>query len=399
MCLDLIKKICEDMKNIILYMYVFCFGVIIVFLIMSDKIQYGGKCQFIIPNVVVLFTMFLLFGFSVILVRKRKKEPGAVTCKFDVLKVAVVCSLVLFTAQVYISYNIFFDTGWDVETIVGAAKALADNDLDMLNKRYVQYFSLYPNNLFLIHLFAKVLRWNSLAGVFSAGEESMAIIVVNCMFNTVTIFLLFLLLRDIVGDKFAMQGYFLGILLFGFSPWVTIPYSDSIGLVFPVLLVYIYNKKTEVFWKTLLKYVLLSLLSCVGYYIKPQIFIVIIAIVIVDVLKLTSNLKSLDTRKWKQIAVVAIVFASLLGFGKVCIEKNNVIDGFQINDNLTMGPTHYLMMGLNSKNNGCYYKEDLENSKACKNREERSKMNLTVARKRLEQFGLCGYMKHLLKKH
>ena len=49
----------------------------------------------------------------------------------------------------------------------------------------------------------------------------------------------------LVGIKLAWIGYFLYFVLIGLSGWILIPYSDSTGLVFPLIIFYIYVRLKE----------------------------------------------------------------------------------------------------------------------------------------------------------
>lgn len=77
-------------------------------------------------------------------------------------RVAVIVTILLFFVQMYIAYNIYFLTGWDVAgEIIPGAKLLADGDISGFSTQFWEYFSRYPNNCFLQALFPQKCRLNS----------------------------------------------------------------------------------------------------------------------------------------------------------------------------------------------------------------------------------------------
>ena len=72
-----------------------------------------------------------------------------------------------------------------------------------------------------------------------------------------------------------------------FLPYIIIPYTDTISMVFPILIFYLYikikeekNENKRAFFT-----ILEGMLTILGYHIKPTIVIVVIAICIVEILR------------------------------------------------------------------------------------------------------------------
>ena len=69
------------------------------------------------------------------------------------------------------------------------------------------------------------------------------------------------------------------VVLIIFSGWTGIVYSDAMGLIFPTLIIWFYQNRNKfnkyIVWPSI------TLLGFWGYHIKPQIFIVFIAIVMI----------------------------------------------------------------------------------------------------------------------
>lgn len=103
----------------------------------------------------------------------------------------------------------------------------------------------------------------------------------QCFSISLSSILFFKTAKRIVGYKLAWVGYFFHFVLVGLSGWILIPYSDSTGLIFPILMLYIYIriKESGEVKKQCLDVFALCLLGYVGFKIKPMVLIVLIAIV------------------------------------------------------------------------------------------------------------------------
>ena len=69
-----------------------------------------------------------------------------------------------------------------------------------------------------------------------------------------------------------------------------------------------------------------------------------------------------------------------------------------IDENKAFGPSHFLMMGMNTETFGVYYQNDISLSWRMPTREERLKTNLTVTAERIKDMGPIGLAKQLFRK-
>ena len=158
-----------------------------------------------------------------------------------------------------------------------------------------------------------------------------------------------------------------------------------------------------------LKWIGLGVLSCLGYHVKPQILIVFIAIVIVEVF--TPKPKTAEGELMKPTpgkpvlsgkgrtgklgllyALAGIVLASLL---YSCLVRDITR---QLDQEKAFGFTHFIMMGLNDANNGAYLEADVEFSRSFATKAERTEANLQVIGQRLKEMRLGGLGTHVVRK-
>lgn len=227
-----IKEYLQRTINIIL---LFLFVWIIAALCIANKIDYAGKVNWKIGNIGLIIASLLI----IYLYCKKVKERTFQKINMD--RLVLVATIVLFFVEIYICYNIFFETGWDsgVYIIPAARTLLGKADVTSMNE---VYFKTYPNNLFLVHIYYALLRINEKLGIFTGAYQLMVIIVFNCAISSMSCWMIYAIARKHVSIKYSLSGYILAIVLLGVSPWNVICYSDAIALFFPIFVIYIYAR-------------------------------------------------------------------------------------------------------------------------------------------------------------
>lgn len=374
------------------------FLIISLLLLVHEAIQYPCKRTFPLHNVTV-FLLIIVLGLLLFLITNAVKRISATPkfqnfrFKINYLKIMWVSAVVLFFLQVYISYNIVFTSKWDVYNVNLAAQQWAAGHSEKVTSFY--NFSRYPNNLFITLCQAAILKLNNAFGIFQEVYANMAIVCVNCLFSTVTCVLVFKIVNLYQSQKYAFAGYILSIMLYGFSPWVTICYSDAFGILFPVLSFYLYAKPRKSLKTKIVFCALAASIACIGYLIKPQCIIILIAAVITEFL---FNLGKANLKKLAMVFFVAVYTAAFYFLLNTALNSFYKKSSIVINKEDTFSMTHFAMMGLNEKNSGVYYDDDITISKNFKTAAERKNGNITVIKSRLHAMGPVRLTKHLAKK-
>ena len=377
-----IKEYLQRTINIIL---LFLFVWIIAALCIANKIDYAGKVNWKIGNIGLIIASLLI----IYLYCKKVKEKTFQ--KINMNRLVLVATIVLFFIELYICYNIFFETGWDSGAyIIPAARTLLGKaDVTSMNE---VYFKTYPNNLFLVHIYYALLRINEKLGIFTGAYQLMVIIVFNCAISSMSCWMIYAIARKHVSIKYSLSGYILAIVLLGVSPWNVICYSDAIALFFPIFVIYIYaEERINLYVKSFV----ILVAGYLGYCIKPQVAIVIIAIIITELLK---NIHKYEKPFWIKEGVVMVCSVALIAVIAGGLNNLYNTEGFEQDKNRQFGLTHFFMMGLNPERGGVWSEEDVAISGSCKTVEERTKTNLEVSKQRLKDYGIAGYAKFLTKK-
>jgi hypothetical protein len=300
-------------------------------------------------------------------------------------------SIILFFGQMYVCYNIYFLTGWDAGSyVIPTAKMIAFGlPLDDVNA----YFSTYPNNITLVWIFSVILKINSKFGVFGTGNELMSIIVVNCFISSLSGILTYKCVERLINSKWAIFSWIVYFLLVGTSPWGVITYSDPFALFLPILIFFLYTR--DMTGKSIfLKWFLIGIIAFLGYYIKPQVIIILIAIVIIEIWKFFFLTKIEKKKKIAILLTLIIAFFSSSVINKAIYKQT----GLNINKQQTYGWTHFAMMGLNTSVEGTYSHEDVLYSGSFATSSERKEANIKVIKDRLKSFSLSDLIKFISKK-
>ncbi len=382
---------------IISLFFILMAGILILLFGFQHQVDYLCKKEFILSNPIILL-LIIFVTFLCMFIFKNKAQYTAVydpNARFPKSAVRW-ASFFLFLIQLYICYNIFFETLWDSGQIVDNARMISNSQYENLANNY---FSMYPNNVFIVWLYSIIFKINSSIGIFTAADDLMAIITVQCFLSSFTGYLLWLCARNLFeNDRTAWFTWIIYVALIGISPWMSIPYSDACGLIFPTAAFYLYLTIGEVEQgiKRYVRWGGIGLLAFWGYQLKPQLVIVFIAIIIIELLKCIPGEVSKEGLKRFIYTAAAIMAVFLVSTGiSHSIKKAT---GILIDKDGQFTLTHFAMMGLNYDTDGTFYDMDVYYSESFPNVAERQAGNLKVIKERLAEYGFTKVMSHTARK-
>lgn len=364
-------------QNLIIHIYPCTIALIVLICIFLSKIKYATKgVIFFSPLLLILLGsvfFFVIYNTSSNFKLKRRK------------KYILAFSVLLFFMQLFFVYNYYFYTDWDVAELIKFSD-LYTHHQDISDYRW--YFSIYPNNLFLAWIFSLIRFLAHNIGLHA--HEYFAILAVQCFFNAATGYLLFCILEKLFGyTQFSSLGYIIYVLLVGISPWISIPYSDSMALIFPSIYIYIYiygRRDSFIMW------FLLGICSAIGYKIKPQTFIVLIAIVLVETF---DDIKKIEL---KNKLVKDLIIISGIIVGLYIIKSIVSTIPLAIDKNMSFGVAHFFMMGMNPVDMGVWSENDVIFSGGFSTCSERNVANLHETWNRIKDMQMIGVIKQLVRK-
>lgn len=365
------------------------FGILLVLILFFSGKDYFLKINYPLPNVLLLIIGVLLVAllyaflwrFGPLMARKiRYADWWAL----------LAATLALFLIQITIAVNIAFMTGWDAGTVFDFAWQKVDGQAV---EGYGSYFSFYPNNILIAWLYTQVLALYraTLQGLLGAAQLHL-LIALNAVISCTTALLVYRCVHMLTGRRiYAWLGWIGFAAVAGLSPWILIPYSDTVGILFSALLLYLYLKP---FRRSILKGTLMGICLYIGYRIKPTTVIPFIAIAVVEGIAFLRRPAVLR----KVLPILLSMLSAFLVMQLVFMMLIVPSMGIPIRTERALGPLHFLKMGLNPTTDGAYLHDDVLYSQSFSDRESRNAANMEVIRSRLEAYGLGGYLDFLSRK-
>lgn len=374
--------------------------------IIDNRFSYVYQTFCRVPNLVVAGTFFVLLAAYLILRkqkilfgRKRGSEKKAEATNLVRLEAKlerrnfILLALILLVLQLLAAWQIYFKTGWDCGTLVQMAQKVAFGYEDIGSD---PYFSMYPNNVLLVAIFAFVLRITRFLG--AEGADYFPLVAMGCLLVNFAGFFMEDIIRKLTKKQWiAMTAWVAFIILAGLSPWISIPYSDTYSILFPVLCVWLYMQKTA--RNQYVIYGAIVFCGMIGSYIKPTVLLVLIALGLVEGWRFFQTIRREKAAKTIGRAALVLAVAILAagcaaGIDQVAKYKM----GCELEEEKAFTPVHYLMMGLNYKTGGTYDQWDVNLSAATQTKEERNARDFEEIKARISQMGPKGLVRHYTRK-
>lgn len=381
---------CIHISYVLMFIYI-----ILSLLVTAVKIDYPCKRIFLFSNFSILFIAGILI-IAILAILSWSKIQSLVAHIEPIHTKRIVCyGCVLFAMfQIYISYNYYFLTDWDADLIYQSARELVNGTFDTCERycEFCWYYSTYPNNMELLGVFVACLKINRYFGVLDPQNGVMVFVILNCIIMAVTGYLLYSVLASVLSYRWGVAGWIIFITYIGISPWVVIPYSDSLGLLFPILELWILVRLRFV-QKKLPYMISLGIIGSIGYHLKPQAGIVLIAMTVMFLIEIVCKNQK---RKEKTLCLAIILIFFVLG-GLIPKAIGNAIN-IPLDKNREFGATHFVMMGMNPETRGVYSQEDCDYSHSFNDTASRKNGELSIIKERLSEYGVSGYIKLLNEK-
>ncbi len=377
--------------------------VLIALVVLDNRFSYVYQSFCRVPNIVFVCIILLLLAGHFLFKRKFPGKPDSeinVVSQAPLLKLKrqlerrnlVLLSGILLGIQLIFAWQIYFKTGWDCGELVQMAQHVAYNYGDIGSD---PYFSMYPNNVLLVAVFAAVLRFTKFMG-FNA--DYFPLVMIGCLLVNLAGFFMADCIRKLTGKKWiSLTAWGMYMVLVGLSPWISIPYSDTYSVLFPILCVWLYINRTEK--NKYFVYAGIGFAGVIGYYIKPTVILVVVGIVAVEIWHYIYNFNKKEKKKNVRNIVcilLAVMLASLLAIS--ANETARYKMGFTPIEGREFTPLHYVMMGLNYDTGGTYDQWDVNFSAAAANVGERNRNAINEIGRRLSDMGVGGVISHTARK-
>jgi len=362
------------------------FSIIFIIFFFSDSAIYACKKELLLSNQSIFISSLLI---TIILIIFLSKREGDFKLNQEFYFI-IIASVFLFIIQIFITKNIYFKTGWDVGWIHATVDEILYNR-GLLNPSDYYFYSRMPNNLNLSAFFVILGR---ILIPLNVNYYMVSLLISNFLVNLAGFFTYLSVYRITKKIKYSIFAWVLFILLVGLSPWITIPYSDTYSILFPILAFYLYLSRDPK-KNNYGRWFFIGFLCFLGFTIKPIVIINLIAIVLIEIYKLSKNIEK-NIQKTKILSFFFII-VSIIPIMIINIYCRNIME-ININKNERFTLFHLIMVGLNKENDGAYWENDFNFSASFKTVKERNIANIDVIKDRLVDFGFVGYLNFLSKK-
>lgn len=312
--------------------------------------------------------------------------------QYEIWILLVIC-IVTISIQMYIILRITQPIGWDVGAIYRIASQLYNRPITSIDYNYLQSF---PNNMSLTFFFSTIIRIAKHIGM----NPYILLNIMNVIAVDAAAFLLFYNCKKIAGIVCAYMALFIFILLLGFSGWISVPYSDTLSILFPMLILCLYMqmKNHKKIYHKVFFAVLIGFVTMQGYYLKPTNIFILIAIALCEFITFLTKYKKV---KVYFISVLCVISGIIIS---ASIHKMEVRATFPILDKSKEIPmTHFFMMGLDTRKlrngkldvYGGFNDKDYAITRAQPTYEAKIKKNIEVSKERIKDMGAVGYLRFL----
>lgn len=315
--------------------------------------------------------------------------------KYDLIVnlILAVIFLGIYFLNVMVSRETAFKLSTDAMVVRGCAYYIGTGE----PLEYYTYLSIYPNNIpisyFLGRIYRIVREWDNFPYAID-----LVWIQVGCALTSIAGFFSCLTMKKLTRKLLSLAVCFVtGFFLVECSAWKMVPYTDSYAISFAVMSAYFYllSRDSEgafLKWRfpegrRYLFFILSLLCAGAGGLVKPNVYIMVIAIMGIEILR-----PGRERKVWLYWLVdLLLVAAMMYGIGKY---KEHMIGymGLEYNKEISASGHFYFLMGLNDETTGGYNIEDsaIFGEFQFEKRAVRNKAELERAFERLREKGFPG---------
>jgi len=336
--------------------------------------------------------------------------------------------LVVFALQIVYAYMVRSELLHDVRLAIVNAQARTPYEFD-----WIEYFSLFRNNLYILFFFRAVYSILSLVNLENNFEH--VLIAINILFINASIIMGFHVVKSALGVYKAYVAWIFMLVLIVPSPWLVVPYTDTLSMPFAIGIVFLYLQFLKsVKGKKIALALAIGMTAQLGFLFKASAVIPLIAVFVIQFI---DDLRSLrqnnslrqskkivrNTRRSKYNSSYVshyfsellnnfnhtkhLVLYSILGMvltGILFTSYLRMQNTIPITENMAIPPEHWIMMGMYPRVSGdrigygVFNEHDTLFTLGFENRDEKRAANREVIGERLRAFGVVGYTRFLVNK-
>jgi len=355
------------MNNKFLKIFNICFFIIFSFIVIISIFNNNFLLNNSNYKWYVLLPIILIILLVLIIIKKIINKLSNKTINYLIILISIIILLL----QIFSSINFKVISNWDFSIVYKEAISF---------QKYITfssgYFSNYPNNIPLLILLENVFlifKFFNITNYLEIGNYF------NMMMIDLSILFTCLLVNKIYDKKKVLFTLILYLLLSPIYLYVPIFYTDTITMIFPVLLLYIYNRfiSLEDNKKKKILLILFIIIAYIGIELKFTVIIMVIALIIFSLIKYKFNI----VKNSINILIVVSTICLLIITKNIFYIKyiNSDIDN---NDKIPY--THWVAMGLTD--NGGYNASDAVYAEYMKDFDKERNEEINIIKERIKEY-------------
>ncbi len=245
--------------------------------------------------------------------------------------------------MVRVGLAIWAPTGWDSAMVEEWSYGMVHGGADSETLSWM--INLYPNNSLLV---AALTRWYELCAAVGITGRATGAVLITAMAMTAAFAIGYLTTRRVAGPT---AGYVYAVLLTPFlavSPYAAVAYSDTIGMLFPITIIYLFVRLLDAdrLWVRGLLWLGIGVVFHLGYQVKPTVLFALLAVI-------GGGIAVTNWRRWTRpdlvrrataaVALAAGVGVSVVGSNLLISPFGFAPEGEEVEH--AMPFTHFLNMG------------------------------------------------------
>ena len=358
----------DTLTKLFYLLFAVCFTFVIVSIFFRGAYQNAGQQVFAAAGtaacIVLLYLLDRLAGRYERILEKYYK------------RILIAFSAAMFTLEILLALALRHGVWFDVGALHQGAVEWVETGTFA---GFYEYYGYFPNNLggmTFLYVFFKAASLVGFTDYYAAAS------LVTCIMLVFMMAIVSLICKRLAGVKSAVLT--LAVFAMSIQFWVMggAVYTDTLSMLFPVLIFYLYLlSKEKKGWRKICLYLLMGLAAGMGSLNKITVLIMAVAVLIDVCLRL----------EWKELLKIA---ACVLG---VVMAMNMALSAYLYSSHLSREEAernntpllHWVMMGL--KGNGRYNPEDYAFTRSLEP-EERGTVLLEEIKRRVGERGVAGML-------
>ena len=213
---------------------------IVLFVVIFVGTVFDNRSLIYAENPLVMLLMFTITTIFFVVVYKLifKKIDDDISIKKE-LAIAGALMIVFVILQGIFLYNRATYPSWDWKDVLYGARDYVMGRTDLIDWTY---FQNYPNNSAMLHIEVILFKILNFFGLLTEKSAIVSTMIVNWVIIDCSALLIYLTVRSLFNKRMALFSIVICIFSYAFYSYLPTFYTDTVTMIFPILIIYLYVK-------------------------------------------------------------------------------------------------------------------------------------------------------------